>query len=103
MQRLYHEKPIFGDKINKIKYKLEPIIRIIYLPIYSIIFKNMLLLKSSRPEGGGCFFCERDSSGTTVATEWRSHEGAKVMERIARRERRNAAKRLAQKTSLRSV
>jgi hypothetical protein len=36
--------------------------------------------------------CERDSSGTTVATEgyahlWCAPEGAKVMERIARRKR----------------
>ena len=38
---------------------------------------------------------ERDSSGTTVATDQR--EGAKVMERIARRERAKPAKRLAPK------
>jgi hypothetical protein len=37
---------------------------------------------------------ERDSSGTTVAHE--RSEGAKVMERIARRERPQGAKRLAQ-------
>jgi hypothetical protein len=39
--------------------------------------------------------CERDSSGTTVATEVRSTKGAKVMERIARRPTRSGG-RLAQ-------
>jgi hypothetical protein len=47
-------------------------------------------------------FCERDSSGTTVAHETRSVKCAKVMERIARREhpthqRCGGAKRLAQR------
>jgi hypothetical protein len=45
------------------------------------------------------FFSERDSSGTTerLNASEAKHEGAKVMERIARRERAKPAKRLALK------
>ena len=57
---------------------------------------KLKIVKSYSRTNENMRFCERDSSGTTVATEWRSHEGAKVMERIARRERPKGAKRLAQ-------
>jgi hypothetical protein len=65
--------------------------------ILAYLILAYLLLEAAKPpipaaNGGGS---ERDSSGTTEATEGLP-EGAKVMERIARREGTKCPKRLAQ-------